>query len=121
MTAVRVLLVSTVTWLPRLGPGDEPASFPEGVWLAMGRYLDAGTFTGDQGSNNRIFSVRITLVGIFIGAAIIGLISSAIERRLEELRQGQSAVIEPGHTLIIGRSEKLPVVISELVVTSSWC
>lgn len=115
MTAVRVLLVSTVTWLPRRGPGDEPASFPEGVWLAMGRYLDAGTFTGDQGSNNRIFSVRITLVGIFIGAAIIGLISSAIERRLEELRQGQSAVIEPGHTLIIGRSEKLPVVISELV------
>ncbi len=108
MTAVLVLLVSTVTWLLRLGPGDEPTSFPEGVWLAMGRYLDAGTFAGDQGSGYRVFSVLITLVGIFIGAAIIGLISSAIERRLEELRRGQSAVIEHGHTLIIGRSEKLP-------------
>jgi len=115
ITAVLVLLVSTVTWLLRLGPSDEPTSFPEGVWLATGRYLDAGTFTGDQGSGYRIFSVLITLVGIFIGAAIIGLISSAIERRLEELRRGQSAVIERGHTLIIGRSEKLPVVISELV------
>lgn len=115
VTTVLVLLVSTVTWLLRLGPGDEPTSFPEGVWLAMGRYLDAGTFTGDQGSGYRVFSVLITLVGIFIGAVIIGLVSSAIERRLEELRRGQSAVIERGHTLIIGRSEKLPVVISELV------
>jgi hypothetical protein len=115
VTPVQVLLVSTGTWLLRLGPGDEPTSFPEGVWLAMGRYLDAGTFSGDQGSGYRVFSVLITLVGIFIGAVIIGLVSSAIERRLEELRRGQSAVIERGHTLIIGRSEKLPVVISELV------
>ena len=48
VTTVLVRLVSTVTWLLRLGPGDEPTSFPEGVWLAMGCYLDAGTFTGDH-------------------------------------------------------------------------
>ena len=115
ITAILVLIVSVVTWLLKLGPSDEPTSFLESIWLAAGRYLDAGTFTGDQASGYRVFSVLITLVGIFIGAAIIGLISSGLDTRLQELRRGKSDVIEGGHTLIIGRNAKLPSIISELV------
>jgi hypothetical protein len=115
ITAIVVFVVSAIAWLFKLGPANEPTSFLEGLWLAMGRYLDAGTFTGDQGSGYRVFSVLITIVGIFIGAAIIGLISSGLGTRLEKLRRGQSDVIESGHTLILGRSAKLPSIISELV------
>ncbi|NBX95195.1 MAG: hypothetical protein EBQ88_00245, partial [Betaproteobacteria bacterium] len=115
ITAIVVFVVSAIAWLFKLGPANEPTSFLEGLWLAIGRYLDAGTFTGDQGSGYRIFSVLITIVGIFIGAAIIGLISSSLGTRLEKLRRGQSDVIESGHTLILGRSAKLPSIISELV------
>ena len=115
ITAILVLVVSLLTWLFKLGPSDEPTSFLESIWLAAGRYLDAGTFTGDQASGYRVFSVLITLVGIFIGAAIIGLISSGLDTRLQELRRGKSDVIEGGHTLIIGRNAKLPSIISELV------
>jgi len=115
ITAILVLVVSALTWLFKLGPSDEPTSFLESIWLAAGRYLDAGTFTGDQASGYRVFSVLITLVGIFIGAAIIGLISSGLDTRLQELRRGKSDVIEGGHTLIIGRNAKLPSIISELV------
>jgi K+/H+ antiporter YhaU regulatory subunit KhtT len=115
ITAILVLVVSVLTWLFKLGPSDEPTSFLESIWLAAGRYLDAGTFTGDQASGYRVFSVLITLVGIFIGAAIIGLISSGLDTRLQELRRGKSDVIEGDHTLIIGRNAKLPSIISELV------
>ena len=115
ITAILVLIVSVLAWLFNLGPANEPTSFLESIWLAAGRYLDAGTFTGDQASGYRVFSVLITLVGIFIGAAIIGLISSGLDTRLQELRRGKSEVIEGGHTLIIGRNAKLPSIISELV------
>lgn len=115
ITVVVILAIAALIWILRTGPGDEPTSFADGIWLAIGRYLDSGTFTGDSGTGFRIFAVVITIVGLFIGAALIGLISSSIDARIEELRRGQSPVVETGHTLILGASDKLPVVISEVI------
>lgn len=115
LTVVAILVIAAVMWLLRIGPDDQPTSFADGIWLAFGRYLDAGTFTGDSGSNFRILAIVVTIVGLFIGAAIIGLISSGIDSRVEAMRRGQSPVVETGHTLILGSSDKLSVIISELV------
>ncbi|MFM7145417.1 MAG: CASTOR/POLLUX-related putative ion channel, partial [Actinomycetales bacterium] len=57
----------------------------------------------------------VTLTGILLGAAIIGLVSSAIDRRLDNLRRGRSLVVEEGHTLILGDSDKVTAIISELI------
>jgi voltage-gated potassium channel Kch/K+/H+ antiporter YhaU regulatory subunit KhtT len=115
LTVVAIVLAAAVMWLLRLGPDDQPTSFANGIWLAFGRYIDAGTFTGDSGSNFRFLAILVTILGLFIGAAIIGLISSGIDSRVEALRRGQSPVVESGHTLILGNSDKLAVIISELV------
>jgi hypothetical protein len=115
LTVLAIALFAVVMWLLRIGPDDQPTSFADGIWLAFGRYLDAGTFTGDSGSNFRILAIIVTIMGLFIGAAIIGLISSGIDSRVEAMRRGQSPVVERGHTLILGSSDKLTVIISELV------
>ena len=115
ITIVVILAIAALIWILRTGPGDEPTSFADGIWLAIGRYLDSGTFTGDSGTGFRIFAVIITIVGLFIGAALIGLISSSIDARIEDLRRGQSPVVERGHTLILGASDKLPVVMAEVI------
>ncbi|MFM8772512.1 MAG: CASTOR/POLLUX-related putative ion channel, partial [Actinomycetota bacterium] len=57
----------------------------------------------------------VTLTGILLGAAILGLVSSAIDRRLDNLRRGRSLVVEEGHTLILGDSDKVTAIISELI------
>lgn len=98
-----------------VGPGGERTSFPEALWFALTRSLDPGTFSGDEGLSFRLTMLVVTLVGILLGAAIIGLVSSAIDRRLENLRRGRSLVVEEGHTLILGDSDKVIPVISELV------
>lgn len=110
-----IVVVAIFLRLTGLGPGGEPASFQEGVWIALTRSLDAGTFTGDEGVSFRLATLTVTIVGIFLAAAIIGLVSSAIDARVESLRRGRSQVIERGHTLIIGRNDKLTSVIKELV------
>jgi len=115
LTALAIVLVAAVMWLLRIGPDDKPTSFADGIWLAFGRYLDAGTFTGDSGSSFRLLAIVVTVLGLFIGAAIIGLISSAIDARVEAMRRGQSPVVETGHTLVLGDSDKLTVIIAELV------
>ena len=110
-----MLAIAVFLRLTGIGPGGESTTLPEGLWLTLGRSLDAGTFTGDEGLPFRLVMLFVTLVGIFLAAAIIGLVSSAIDARVENLRRGRSLVIETGHTLIVGRNDKLPAVISELV------
>ena len=115
ITLALILVIAGLIWILRAGPGDEPTTFADGLWLALGRYLDPGTFSDDSGVLFRTFTVAITVIGVFLGAALIGVIASGLDARIEDLRRGQSPVVETGHTVILGSSEKLPVIISELV------
>jgi len=109
------LLIAGLLSLTGLGPQDQGTSFFEGLWFAITRSLDPGTFSGDEGNRFRFVMLLVTIAGIFLAATIIGLISSAIDTRVEELRRGRSLVVERQHTLLIGDSDKLPAVITELV------
>ena len=110
-----VLAIALIIRLSGVGPGDEGTSFADGLWLALTRSLDPGTFSGDDGSHFRLIMLFVTLAGIFIAATIIGLVSSSIDNRVEGLRRGKSLVIETDHTLVVGWSDKLPTIVSELV------
>ncbi|MFN8121367.1 MAG: potassium transporter TrkA [Thermoleophilia bacterium] len=110
--AAAVLVVIGAALYALFAGGDE--SFVEHMWEALGRAFDPGTFTGDTGWGFRIISLLVTLGGLFLVSALIGLIATALDQRLEELRKGRSRVIEHGHTLILGWSPSLPLVLSEL-------
>lgn len=110
-----IILVGALTWLLGIGPMDSSVPFLESIWLTMTRSLDPGTFGTDVGHRFRLAMLLITLFGVFAVAMIIGLVSNAIDRRLDELRRGKSLVVEEGHSLILGHSSKLPIVIRELI------
>lgn len=56
----------------------------------------------------------LALGGIFIVSALVGLLTSGLHRQLEQLRKGRSQVLERGHTVILGWSDQIYTVISEL-------
>lgn len=83
----------------------KPVSFIEAVWQSLMRTLDPGTVTGDEGWVFRIISLVITLGGVLIFSSVIGIITSGIREKLEELRKGKTQVYETGHTLLLGWSD----------------
>ena len=93
---------------------DEHPGLGEAFWQSLLRILDPGTFSGDNGWFLRVVMLIVTLIGISIAAVLIGLIASGIEQRIELLRRGRSAVVETGHTLILGWSPRMHTVVSEL-------
>jgi hypothetical protein len=93
---------------------QDAAQYVESSWDALMRTLDPGTVTGDETWPYRIAALAITIGGIFIFSTLIGLIASVIDRQIENLRKGRGIVVEEGHTLILGWSEKLHTVVSEL-------
>ncbi|MEA2685978.1 MAG: hypothetical protein QOE93_1173 [Actinomycetota bacterium] len=88
----------------------------EGVWQNLLRTLEPAAMEADTGWPLRLQSLFVVLFGILVGSSLIGLIASGIERRVDELRKGRSEVIETDHTLILGWSEKIFPVITELVL-----
>jgi ion channel POLLUX/CASTOR len=97
---------------------DKHPGLGEAFWQSLLRILDPGTFSGDNGWFLRIVMLTVTIIGISIAAVLIGLIASAIEQRIELLRRGRSAVVEAGHTLILGFSPRVYTVVSELCIAN---
>lgn len=98
--------------------GEDAPGFIEAAWLSLMRTLDPGTMGGDTGWGFRIIMLMVTLGGIFIVSTLIGLLSSGISSKIEDLRKGRSFVIEKGHILILGWSEKIFPIISELIAAN---
>lgn len=80
--------------------------------------IDAGTVAGDAGWKYRGFMFLITLGGIFIVSSLIGILTSGLESKLEDLRKGKSFVCQENHTLILSWSSRIFRVISELSVAN---
>jgi voltage-gated potassium channel Kch len=114
-----VILSATIAaiWSLQFGGGNTE-TFPEDVWQALLRILDAGSFASDTAWPTRIVALVTTLAGIFLAGSLIGLIANAVDQQVENLRRGRSAVVEVGHTVILGWSRQVPRIIGELVIAN---
>jgi len=119
-TFVFVLVIGTIVAIvPALGPkGDDDWSFGESLWASLLRTLDPGTMGGDQGVGFRASMLVITIGGLIVVASLIGIISGAFDAKVEELRKGRSRVLENEHTVILGWSQKVFPIISEIVIAN---
>jgi voltage-gated potassium channel Kch len=100
-------------------PEAESIGFIEGAWQSLMATLDSGTMGGDEGWAFRSVRFVATLGGIFVISILIGTISSGIDEKLEELKKGRSRVLESDHTLILGWSDKIFSIISEIIEANS--
>lgn len=115
-----IALVSAIVVLFGFTPADrENLGFVEVFWMGLMRTLDAGTMGGDEGGWAFLLSMFVvTLGGIFIVSALIGVLTSGIEEKLSELRKGRSIVAEADHTVILGWSPQVFSIVSELVIAN---
>jgi voltage-gated potassium channel Kch len=117
--AVVALLVVVFRLFPEPEPGvrDEQGFF-EVLWGNLMRTLDSGTMGGDAGWGFRAAMLVVTIGGVIIVASLIGIISSAFDSKVEDLRKGRSRVLEQDHTLILGWSSKIFAIVSEICVAN---
>ena len=60
----------------------------------------------------------VTLAGIFVVSALIGVLSTGLEGKLDELRKGRSQVLERDHTIIFNWSPSIFDIIAELIIAN---
>jgi voltage-gated potassium channel Kch len=98
--------------------GGVPISFGEAAWESMMRTLDSGTMGGDTGTWFRVVMLFVTLGGVFVVSALIGVLNNGIESQMEHLQKGRSQVLESNHTLVLGWSAQIFTVLNELMTAN---
>lgn len=118
LTATAFLLFTGIT--PDAPDGQEPQTFTlaEALWQSLMRSMDPGTLAGDNGWAYRGLMFVVTVGGIFVVSLLISVLSNGLQSKLEELRKGRSFVVEENHTLILGWSSRIFLIISELVIAN---
>ncbi len=89
----------------------------EAVWQVTMHTIDTGNVAGDF-DTTRTVGFLVTLGGIFITSALIGILATGLEGRFAELRRGRSRVLETGHTIILGWSPQVFTIINELALAN---
>lgn len=67
----------------------------------------------------RVLVIALALAGVFFASTLISLLTSGVNRKLTELRKGRSVVLEKGHTVLLGWSDQVFTIITELMEANS--
>ena len=120
LSLIIVIIAGTIISSARFVQEGEtaPLSFGEAAWESLMRTLDSGTMGGDTGTGYRLVMLFVTLGGVFIVSALIGVLNNAIESQMERLRKGRSQVLETDHSLVLGWSAQIFTILNELMAAN---
>ena len=123
LTIVLVGLFTAIVLIGGLAPkeddsGDRPGLIGQ-AFKTLLHALDPGTVAGDVGKWPFLLAMfGVTIGGLFVVSALIGVIATGLDNKIQDLRKGRSFVIEDDHTLIIGWSETVYTILSELAIAN---
>ncbi|KAA1380932.1 potassium transporter TrkA [Aeromicrobium fastidiosum] len=121
VTVALILVFAVFVSLTGLEPGqgNVKGGFLGRVLTTFFHTLDPGTVAGDSGTWRYIATMLVlTVAGLFIVSALIGVIATGIDDKLAELRRGRSLVIEKDHTVILGWSDSVFAIVRELSIAN---
>ncbi|MEV3854005.1 NAD-binding lipoprotein [Streptomyces sp. NPDC050095] len=87
------------------------------IWKNVGNTFKLGGAVGTP--MYVVLSVLLALVALFFASTLVGLITTGVNRKIMALRLGKSMVLEDAHTVVLGWSDQVFPVISELVEANS--
>ena len=122
LTAATLLLIVVFAFILAITgvhqEGEHRGFFPD-LFYNLLHALDPGTVGGDTGTWSwKLAMLALTLGGLFIVSALIGVLATGIDSKLADLRRGRSIVLEKDHTVILGWSESIFTIISELTLAN---
>ncbi|WST42007.1 NAD-binding protein [Streptomyces sp. NBC_01167] len=115
--AVVVPVSAVLVWTDQRAPVATGSKIVA-VWRSTGQTMRLG---GEVGPPLRVaLSVLLALIALFYVSTLVSLITAGMTDRLIALRRGHSTVLESGHTVVLGWSEQMQTVVSELVAANAW-
>ncbi len=118
LTVLVILVMSGLVVLLDLDEKTPPLTV---LYHALLETLDPGTVANFDGVHwwYAFLSVLLTFYGIFVVGALIGILSNAIDQRLQNLRKGRSVVVEHDHLVVLGWSSEVFTILEQVCISNA--
>ena len=63
----------------------------------------------------RVVANTLVVMGILYFSTMLGLVVEAVQAKMQALREGKSVVVERGHTVMLGWTEKSLLFVKEII------
>ncbi len=118
-TVSAVVVIATIAYLT----GSSGSSLPRMVWEGLQRMFDPGGVVSSAEPNDsptfKVAMIASSVVGVIALACLIGLVTTELDKIFATLRRGRSRVVERGHSLILGWSPHVPMIVSEICAANA--
>ncbi len=119
LAVISCILVLGATFYVVAAGHDPDKSFAIVLWDILYQTLTPNPVDPTSGSNTFLYTMLFSTIGnLFLVSVFIGILTNTIDNRIQNLRKGRSFVIENNHTLILGWSNKIFDIISQLVIAN---
>ena len=103
LIAASVALAVLIAGLIILFRFNEEGEIGSVFWNSIATVINAWMPYFDEGSPGYLILMSVTAIaGVLFTSVLIGIITSAIEEKIIELKRGNSRVLESGHTVVLG-------------------
>lgn len=100
--------------------GEEPYPVQEALWVGMLSIIGDISIGGRESPwAYRILMLGMTFGSIFISSFFISALTNGMVGRVSELKRGRSTIVEKNHAVILGWSEQVFPIISELMFANA--
>ncbi len=100
LSIILALIIAGLILLLGFNEDSEPLAV---FWDSIATILNAWMPSSGDGSPGYILLMAVcAIAGVLFTSVLIGIITSAIEEKIIELRRGDSQVLESGHTVMLG-------------------
>lgn len=112
--------VFIITLAINLGGLSEDEEMGYTLWDVLATTINAWMPSSEDGGLGYILLIALSaILGLFFTSFLIGIISSAIEDKLSQLRKGNSDIVESNHIVILGFDPGKYTLINQLVLAAN--
>lgn len=93
-------------------------SAAEAIWWAFLRLTDPGYLGDDEGAGLRTVSTLVTVLGyvVFLGA-LIAIMTQWLNETMFRLQSGLTPIVQNNHIVILGWTNRTPMIVQELLLS----
>ncbi len=112
-----IIIMAFLFWILNIFPSRNIIQL---IGISIMRTINAESM--NESSTSVVYTISMVVIGIvsiFFISVLIGLLTTTLENKIRSLRKGRSVIIEKNHTVVLGWSEMIFTVISELIEASN--
>lgn len=119
LAVVSLVIVVVISFLIFILGFNEEGGFRSAFWNSLATIINSWMPYFEDGSPGYLILTAIAaLVGLLITSILIGIIASAIEEKVNDLKRGNSRVLEEGHVVVLGFCPGEYTLIRQLVLAA---